>query len=222
MGAEQQARGRIAGVFHGDDAAGAGQHPGNQVQRLLRAIAHHHVVVLAIDPTGERDVSCDGIAQRRQAFGQAVEALGTCHLPQGVGRAAPPVILGKLALAGGAADKVISQRAFQRRVAQKHRQRAPGLDHLETRELGMALLALDFGGPRIDVGAFADHPGEEVFVGQLRVGIGNGLAGNAQLLGQQAAGWKLCPGCQTARFDGAAQLLVQLARQVLAAIDDNM
>ncbi|MNK99313.1 hypothetical protein D3C87_1197010 [compost metagenome] len=164
----------------------------------------------------------DGIAQRRQAFGQAVEAFGCSDLAQGVGRTAPPVVLGKLALAGGAANEVITQRAFQRRVAQKHRQVAPGLDHLETCQLRMALFAFDFRSAGIDVSALADHPGEVIFVGQLRVGIGNGLARNAQLLGEQAARWKLRPCCQTTRFDGAAQLVVQLARQILAAVNDNM
>jgi hypothetical protein len=35
-------------------------------------------------------------------------------------------------------------------------------------------------------------------------------------------GGKLRARCQTTGFDGAAQLIVQLARQVLAAVDDNM
>lgn len=86
----------------------------------------------------------------------------------------------------------------------------------------MALFTLDFRSPSVDVGAFADHPGEEVFVGQLSVGVGNGLARNAQLLGQQATGWQLRPRRQTPGLDGAAQLVVQLTCQVLAAIDDNM
>ncbi|MNI43866.1 hypothetical protein D3C73_982100 [compost metagenome] len=86
----------------------------------------------------------------------------------------------------------------------------------------MALLALNFRGPRVDVGAFADHPGEKVLIGQLRIGIGNGLARDAQLLGQQATWRQLCPGCQAARFDSAAQLLVQLARQILAAVNDDV
>ncbi|MNZ46644.1 hypothetical protein D3C78_643320 [compost metagenome] len=61
MGAEQQARRRVAGVFHGDQAARTDQHPGNQVQRLLRAVAHHHILILTIDPAGERDVLRNGV-----------------------------------------------------------------------------------------------------------------------------------------------------------------
>ncbi|MNP47044.1 hypothetical protein D3C76_1410810 [compost metagenome] len=93
-----------------------------------------------------------------------------------MGGAAAPVVLGELALAGGTANEVVTQRAFQCGVAQKYRKFAPGLDHLKAGELVRALLALDFRGPGVDVGAFADHPGEEVFIGQLGIGIGNGLA----------------------------------------------
>jgi hypothetical protein len=42
------------------------------------------------------------------------------------------------------------------------------------------------------------------------------------LLGQQATGWQLRPRRQAPGLDGAAQLVVQLTCQVLAAIDDNM
>ncbi|MNE82980.1 hypothetical protein D3C80_1797540 [compost metagenome] len=81
---------------------------------------------------------------------------------------------------------------------------------------------LHFRRPCVDVGAFADHAGEEVFIGQLCVGVGNGLARNPQLFGQQATGRQLRPGCQATGLDGAAQLVVQLAGEVFAAIDDNM
>ncbi|MGF6706315.1 hypothetical protein ABIA58_003185 [Pseudomonas frederiksbergensis] len=86
----------------------------------------------------------------------------------------------------------------------------------------MALLVDDFRRPGIDVSAFADHSGEEVLVGQLRIRVGNGLARDPQLFGQQAAGRQLRPGCQATGFNGVAQLPVQLACQVLAAVDDNM
>jgi hypothetical protein len=178
--------------------------------------------MLAIDPARKCDVPGDGIAQRRQAFRQAVETFGGGDLPQGVGGAAPPVVLGKLALAGGATNEVVAQRAFQCRVAQKYWQVAPGFNDLETGQFRMALFTLDFRSPGVDIGAFADHPGQEVFVGQLSIGVGNGLARNAQLLGQQATGRQLRTGCQTSGLDRAAQLVVQLTGQVLAAIDDNM
>ncbi len=171
MRAEQQARGRVAGVFHGHQTAGTGQYAGNQVQRLLRAVAHHDVLVLTVDATGKRDVPSDRIAQRRQTFGNAVETLRLRHLPHRVGHAAAPVVVGELAFAGGAADKVVAQRTFQRRVTEEHRQIAPALDHLGTGQLGVALLALHLRRSGVDVGAFADHAGEEVFVGQLRMEV---------------------------------------------------
>ncbi|MNH24981.1 hypothetical protein D3C78_643310 [compost metagenome] len=136
--------------------------------------------------------------------------------------AAPPVILGKLALAGGATNEVVAQRAFQGRMTQKHRQVAPVLDHLEAAEFGVVLFTLHLRRACVDIGTFADHPGEEVFVSQLGVGVGNGLARNTQLFGQQAAGGQLCPGGQATGLDSAAQLVVQLAGQVLATVDDNM
>ncbi|MNL42167.1 hypothetical protein D3C87_1646080 [compost metagenome] len=188
----------------------------------MRAVAHHHILILAVDPARKRNVPRNRIAQRRQALGQAVKALGTGDLTQGVRGAAPPIVLGELALAGGATDEVVAQRAFQGRMAQKYRQLAPALDDIKTGQFRMALFMGDFRRPGIDVGAFADHPGQKVVVGQLGVGVGNGLARNAQLLRQQSAGRKLRPGCQAAGFDGTAQLLVQLACQVLAAVDDNM
>ena len=188
MGAEQQACRRIARIFHRHQAAGADQHASDQVQRLLRAVAHHDVFVLTVDPARKRDVPGNRIAQRRQAFGHAVETFGRGHLAHGVGDAAAPVVMGELALAGGATDEVVAQRTLQRRMAQEHRQVAPTLDHRCTGQLGVALLALDLRRARIDVGAFADHAGEEVFVRQLRVSVGNGLARNTQLLGQQTAG----------------------------------
>ncbi|MNI41327.1 hypothetical protein D3C73_955770 [compost metagenome] len=171
VAAEQQARRWVTRVLHGNEAAGASQHPGDQVQRLLGTVAHHHIFILAIHATRERDVPGDGVTQRRQTFGQAIEALGARYLAQGVGRAAPPVVLGKLALAGGATNEVIAQRAFQGWVAQEYRQVTPGLDDLGTGQLGMALPGLCLGRPGVDVGAFADHAGQVVFVGQLRVRV---------------------------------------------------
>ncbi|MNZ51292.1 hypothetical protein D3C78_691020 [compost metagenome] len=176
MGAEQQSRRRVARVLHGDQAARTDQHPRNQVQCLLRAVAHHHILILAIDPARECDVPRNGVAQGGQALRLAVQALGAGNLAQRVGGAASPVILGKLALAGGATNEVVAQRAFQGRMTQEYRQVAPGFDHLKAAKLRVVLFTLHFRRARIDVSAFADHPGEEVFVGQLGVGIGNGLA----------------------------------------------
>ena len=107
-------------------------------------------------------------------------------------------------------------------MAQEHWQVAPALDDLGTGQFSVALLALNRSRAGIDVGAFADHAGEEVFVGQLRVGVGNGLARDPQLLGQQAAGRQLCASGQTPGFDGATQLLIQLTGQILAAVDHNV
>ncbi|MNB90327.1 hypothetical protein D3C75_373840 [compost metagenome] len=61
-------------------------------------------------------------------------------------------------------------------MTQEYRQVAPGFDHLKAAKLRVVLFTLHLRRARIDVGAFADHAGEEVFVGQLGVGIGNGLA----------------------------------------------
>ena len=95
-------------------------------------------------------------------------------------------------------------------------------DHLGTGQLGVALLALHLRRAGVDIGAFADHPGEEIFVGQLRISVGNGLARDAQLLGQQAARRQLRTRRQPPGLNRRAQLLIQLTGKILAAVDHDM
>ncbi|MNQ64176.1 hypothetical protein D3C85_785890 [compost metagenome] len=109
VGGEQQAGRRIAGVFHGHQAAGLDQHSANQVQRLLRTVAHHHVLVLANHPARKRDMPGDGTAQGRETFGLTVKAHDAGDLAQCMGGATAPVVPGEQALAGGAANEVITQ-----------------------------------------------------------------------------------------------------------------
>lgn len=77
-------------------------------------------------------------------------------------------------------------------------------------------------GASIDEGAFADPTNQKILVCQLCVDVGNGLARNTELLGQQAGRRQLRACCQATALDRAAQLIVQLPREILSALDDNM
>ena len=168
---EQVARGAVAGVFHGDDAAGFQHHTGDEIQGLLRAVGDHDVAVAAFDPTGKRDMPGDGTAQCRQPFGLAVEPAVLGDAPQRVLGAAPPFILGELVAAGGAADKFVAQRGV-----------ACGVVHGPFRQVGGAgqvgggLHAIRLWRPRVDESATANLAHQQAFIGQRGVGVGHGLA----------------------------------------------
>ncbi|MNO86928.1 hypothetical protein D3C76_783430 [compost metagenome] len=104
---------RVAGVFHGHLAAWLNQYPGDQVQRLLGAVAHQQVSRAAVHAAGVGDVVGNRLAQLRQAlrlelpFGVALAAA------QGIIQAAAPLVERELRLARCPADKVIARGRLQ-------------------------------------------------------------------------------------------------------------
>ncbi len=76
-----------------------------------------------------------------------------------------------------------------------------------------------------DEGAASDHGAEQAISAlsaQARVGLGDGLARDLQLLGQEARGRQLRADGQVSMLNGLVQLLVELIGQAFAADQVNV
>ena len=72
----------VAGVLHPDRVARLQQHPQHQVDRLLRAGRHHHLVGVAAHRAGGAEVGGDRLAQRPRALRVAIaeqRRVGACR-----------------------------------------------------------------------------------------------------------------------------------------------
>ena len=220
LGGKQQARRRVAGVFHHHRATRFHQHPGDQVEGLLRAIGHQQVVTVAAHATGETDMPGNGFTEHRQAFRLAVQTSGLRALAQGEQHAAAPFFLGKLMLAGGSAEVVVAQ--GMGRVMHRHGCVAPMLDHRGPGQfIGLDRLC-GVGHVAVDEGAGADPSDQQVVVGEVAVGIGDGLARHPQLFGEQPGRRQACAGGQGAQGNGLAQLFGDLFGQIAAAAEGDV
>ncbi|MNN27546.1 hypothetical protein D3C81_1410850 [compost metagenome] len=191
LGHEQQACRRVAGVFHGNLATALDQYPRHQVQRLLGTVADQHGVGRTPHATGERDMPGNGFAQFGQALGQAVEALRTAALAQGMGDAAAPFVKGEVVLDGRSTDEIVAQGAEHGRGTQGHLHVAPQADHRGTGQARFLDRCRWVAAAGVDEGAAAHFADQQIVVRQARIGVGHGLARHAQLLGQQSRGRQL-------------------------------
>ena len=73
-----------------------------------------------------------------------------------------------------------------------------------------------------DEGAAADPSFEEALAGEALVGFADGLARHFQAFGEVARGWQAIAGGQATMEDRVAQLAIELADQVVAAVEDQL
>jgi hypothetical protein len=216
---ERAARADIAGVLDPGIIAGVEQHARGQIEPLLRAGDHHHLLGVAAHAARGAQVLGDLLAQRAVA--------GRLAVAQQLGRRAAPVARHQArpiglreGLEGGQAGPKCARRACVAR--DRHRrsgqQRAAPRNLAGERAAGRGRLG-DRGAQQVvgqraaDIGARAWLPADVALGQQLLVGAHHGVARDAQLAGQCAAGGQARAGYQPAGQNGRAHGLVELAVQ---------
>ena len=87
---EELSRRRVARLFHRDHRTRAQHHPGDQVERLLRALRHEHVVGRCLHRPRDAEVARDGVSQTCVTAWVGVPTIAAGPRPQLGGHHTPP------------------------------------------------------------------------------------------------------------------------------------
>jgi hypothetical protein len=192
----------VAGILHPDRVAGLDQRGGKQPEGSLEAAGDQHLLEVAIDAAGDRQVALDGPAQRRLAGRRLVgeRRLGEPARPP---RREPRPQLARKGVERRQPDLEGQKRAVTLAAGQRRRRR-PGSAHPARHR--RARQGRDLGAGRGPAGDIAF--GRQELVGEL-----HGSARGGELRRQASA--RRQPGArrQSPRQDGGADAVIELAAE---------